>query len=228
MLLTVSTNIARGPFQGYVPGPRRRGPGRDRRAPWSGMMQILGNVTGLVLANLAAISGNLELALFAVAIVELVTMLSVVLKVGKGMPPKSARRPVVDRDRRRDVGDRHPPGAVVPVAGRLPPVLPDRGGILFAYVTVVHEVRVRDDAGGGRHDQPRPDRRGRARQPRGDRAGVAPVRPDRAQAGHLRGLRGSARPGPRSPPSRRPSRSRSSAARCSAPRTASSWPSTGR
>ena len=88
MLLTVSTNIARGPFQGYVPDLVAEAQVGSASA-MVGMMQILGNVTGLVLANLAAISGNLQLALFAVAIVELVTMLSVVLKVGKGMPPKS-------------------------------------------------------------------------------------------------------------------------------------------
>ena len=88
MLLTFSTNIARGPFQGYVPDLVAEAQVGSASA-MVGMMQILGNVTGLVLANLAAITGNLEVALFAVAIVELVTMLSVVLRVGKGMPPKS-------------------------------------------------------------------------------------------------------------------------------------------
>jgi MFS family permease len=87
MLVTLSTNIARGPFQGYVPdlvAEQQVG----MASALVGMMQILGNVTGLVVANLAAILGNLPLALFAVAIVELVTMLSVVLRVGKGLPPK--------------------------------------------------------------------------------------------------------------------------------------------
>jgi MFS family permease len=87
MLLTLSTNIARGPFQGYVPdliAEQQVG----MASALVGMMQILGNVTGLVVASLAAIQGNLPLALFAVAIVELVTMLSVVLRVGKGLPPK--------------------------------------------------------------------------------------------------------------------------------------------
>jgi len=88
MLLTFSTNIARGPFQGYVPDLVAEAQVGSASA-MVGMMQILGNVTGLVLANLAAITGNLELALFAVAIVELVTMVSVVLRVGKGLPPKS-------------------------------------------------------------------------------------------------------------------------------------------
>jgi MFS family permease len=88
ILLNFSTNVARGPFQGYVPDLVAE-PQVGTASAMVGMMQILGNVTGLVLANLAAILGNLQLALFAVAIVELVTMLSVVLKVGKGMPPKS-------------------------------------------------------------------------------------------------------------------------------------------
>ena len=83
MLLTFSTNIARGPFQGYVPDLVAE-PQVGSASALVGMMQILGNVTGLVLANLAAIAGNLQLALFAVAIVELVTMLSVVLRVGQG------------------------------------------------------------------------------------------------------------------------------------------------
>jgi MFS family permease len=52
------------------------------------MMQIVGNLVGYALANLAAYLGNLPLALVAVAIVELVTMLSVVLRVGPGLPPK--------------------------------------------------------------------------------------------------------------------------------------------
>ena len=43
---------------------------------------------GLPARSIAVAFGVMELALVAVAIVELVTMLSVVLKVGKGMPPK--------------------------------------------------------------------------------------------------------------------------------------------
>ena len=62
-----------------------------------GMMQILGNVTGFVLATLAATLGNLQLALFAVAIVELVTMLSVVLRVGQGHAAEVAGRDVRGR-----------------------------------------------------------------------------------------------------------------------------------
>jgi predicted MFS family arabinose efflux permease len=101
-----------------------------------GLMQILGNVTGLVLANVAAILGDLPLALVAVAIVELVTMLSVVLRVGTGMPPRPRRGRTwaaiaaetwgTDILRERSY--------LWLVASRL--FFLTAGGILFAYVTV--------------------------------------------------------------------------------------------
>ena len=86
-LLSFSTNIARGPFQGYVPDlvPARQ---VGMASALVGLMQILGNVTGFLLANAAAALGNLPLALLAVAIVEFVTMVSVVWRVGRGAPPR--------------------------------------------------------------------------------------------------------------------------------------------
>jgi MFS family permease len=86
-LLSFSTNIARGPFQGYVPDlvPARQ---VGTASALVGLMQILGNVTGFMLANAAAALDNLPLALIAVALVELVTMISVVWRVGRGQPPK--------------------------------------------------------------------------------------------------------------------------------------------
>jgi MFS family permease len=87
LLLQVSTNIARGPFQGYVPDLVAE-PQVGLASGMVGMMQIVGNVTGFMLVSLSVGLGVMELSLVAVAVVELVTMLSVVLKVGKGMPPK--------------------------------------------------------------------------------------------------------------------------------------------
>ena len=87
ILLSFSTNIARGPFQGYVPDLVAE-PQVGLASGMVGMMQIIGNLVGFALANLAAFLLNLPLALIAVAIVELVTMLSVVLRVGNGLPPK--------------------------------------------------------------------------------------------------------------------------------------------
>ena len=134
MLLTFSTNIARGPFQGYVPDLVAE-PQVGSASSLVGMMQILGNVTGLVLANLAAIAGNLQLALFAVAIVELVTMLSVVLRVGKGMPPKDrgGRSWVAIAAETWGTDILQERSYLWLVASRL--FFLTAGGILFAYVT---------------------------------------------------------------------------------------------
>lgn len=87
-LLTFSTNIARGPFQGYVPDlvPEKQ---VGLASAMVGLMQILGNVTGFVLVTLAVILGRIELAIAAVALVELATMVAVVARVGEGQPPKS-------------------------------------------------------------------------------------------------------------------------------------------
>ena len=85
-LLAISTNIARGPFQGYVPdliAERQVG----LASALVGMMQILGNVTGFLLVSLAVGLHRMELAIYAVAIVELVTMVAVVVRVSPGLPP---------------------------------------------------------------------------------------------------------------------------------------------
>jgi MFS family permease len=103
ILLSFSTNIARGPFQGYVPDlvPSKQ---VGLASAMVGLMQILGNVVGFGIASLAASltaaertaaaaegrtpADYLPLALVAIAVVELVTMLSVVRRVGEGLPPK--------------------------------------------------------------------------------------------------------------------------------------------
>jgi MFS family permease len=86
-LLAFSTNIARGPFQGYVPDlvPEKQ---VGLASAMVGLMQILGNVTGFLAVTLAVLIGRMELAILAVAIVELVTMIAVVARVGEGQPPR--------------------------------------------------------------------------------------------------------------------------------------------
>ena len=87
-LLSFSTNIARGPFQGYVPdlvADHQVG----LASAMVGLMQILGNVVGFGLVAIANIAGDVSLALIGVAAVELVTMLSVVVRVENGPPPKA-------------------------------------------------------------------------------------------------------------------------------------------
>ncbi|MEO5965332.1 MAG: MFS transporter, partial [Candidatus Limnocylindrales bacterium] len=87
LLLSVSTNIARGPFQGYVPDLIAE-PQVGLASGMVGMMQIVGNVTGFLLVSLSVGLDVMPLSLVAIAIVELVTMLSVVLRVSPGMPAK--------------------------------------------------------------------------------------------------------------------------------------------
>jgi MFS family permease len=85
-LLAVSTNIARGPFQGYVPdliAERQVG----MASALVGLMQILGNVTGFLLVTVAVALHRMELAIAAVAIVELLTMVAVVVRVSPGVAP---------------------------------------------------------------------------------------------------------------------------------------------
>jgi MFS family permease len=85
-LLAISTNIARGPFQGYVPdliAERQVG----MASALVGLMQILGNVTGFLLVTIAVAFGRMEAAIAAVAIVELITMVAVVVRVSPGVPP---------------------------------------------------------------------------------------------------------------------------------------------
>lgn len=86
-LLALSTNVARGPFQGYVPDlvPDRQ---VGLASSMVGLMQVLGNVLGFGLAALADIQGNVGLAIIAIASVEVATMLSVVLRVPNGPPAK--------------------------------------------------------------------------------------------------------------------------------------------
>ncbi len=86
-LLSFSTNIARGPFQGYVPdlvAEQQVG----MASAMVGLMQVVGNIVGVGLISLGAILSSRPLAILAVAVVELVTMAGVVIHVGQGLPPK--------------------------------------------------------------------------------------------------------------------------------------------
>jgi MFS family permease len=86
-LLSFSTNVARGPFQGYVPDlvPDRQ---VGLASAMVGLMQVLGNVIGFALAAIANVEGNVGLAILAIAAIELVTMLSVVVGVPNGPPAR--------------------------------------------------------------------------------------------------------------------------------------------
>jgi MFS family permease len=149
LLLNVSTNIARGPFQGYVPDLVADAQVGTASA-MVGMMQIIGNITGYALVSLAAVFESRPLAIAAVAIVELVTMLSVVVGVGKGMPPKpregkswiAIARETWGTDILRERS------YVWLVVSRL--FFMTAGGILFAYVVIyLKNVFGYDESGAG-------------------------------------------------------------------------------
>ena len=86
-LLAISTNTARGPFQGYVPDLVAESQVGTASA-MVGLMQVAGNVAGTIIATLAVGMGSIPAGIAAIALIELVTMLSVVLRVGRGMPPR--------------------------------------------------------------------------------------------------------------------------------------------
>jgi len=87
-LLQFSSNFAQGPFQGYVPDlvPASQ---VGLASALVGMMQILGNVSGYVIAGIAVALDQYAFGLIALGVLELATMLSVVIRVREGQAPKS-------------------------------------------------------------------------------------------------------------------------------------------
>jgi MFS family permease len=88
MLLQFSSNFAQGPFQGYVPDLV---PGHQVGLASSlvGLMQIMGQVAGFTIGSIAAATHNYVAGTMALGVLELVTMLSVVLRVDDGRTTKS-------------------------------------------------------------------------------------------------------------------------------------------
>ena len=87
-LLQFSSNFAQGPFQGYIPDlvPAAQ---VGTASALVGLMQVLGNVAGFVIGAIATATNRFELGLIALGVLELSTMLSVVVRVREGPPPKS-------------------------------------------------------------------------------------------------------------------------------------------
>jgi MFS family permease len=87
-LLQFSSNFAQGPFQGYVPDlvPVAQ---VGTASALVGLMQVLGNVAGFVIGAVATATNRFDLGLIALGVLELCTMLSVVIRVREGPPPKS-------------------------------------------------------------------------------------------------------------------------------------------
>jgi MFS family permease len=89
-LLQFSSNFAQGPFQGYVPD-LVPGPQVGMASALVGLMQILGNVAGFVVAGIAVATDQFALGLIALGLLELVTMIGVVFRVREGRGPKDRR-----------------------------------------------------------------------------------------------------------------------------------------
>ncbi len=87
ILLQFSSNFAQGPFQGYVPDlvPAHQ---VGLASGLVGLMQILGNITGAVVASIAVATDQFFLGTMAVGAIELATMLSVFLWVREGRVAK--------------------------------------------------------------------------------------------------------------------------------------------
>jgi MFS family permease len=87
-LLQFSSNFAQGPFQGYVPDlvPASQ---VGVASALVGMMQILGNVAGYAIGGIAVALDQYALGFIALGILEVMTMLSVVIRVREGQTPKS-------------------------------------------------------------------------------------------------------------------------------------------
>ena len=87
-LLQFSSNFAQGPFQGYVPD-LVPAPQVGMASALVGLMQILGNVMGFVVAGIAVATDQFALGLIALGLLEFVTMLGVVVRVREGRAPRA-------------------------------------------------------------------------------------------------------------------------------------------
>ncbi len=87
-LLQFSSNLAQGPFQGYIPDlvPDKQ---VGLASALVGMMQVFGNVTGFIIGAIAVATNQFALGLIALGLLELVTMLGVVVRVKDSRPPKN-------------------------------------------------------------------------------------------------------------------------------------------
>ena len=89
-LLQVSSNLAQGPFQGYVPDlvPAKQ---VGVASGLMGLMLTLGTIAGVGIATVGGIIDNVALATLALGVVEVVTMLILVATVDEGRsgPPRT-------------------------------------------------------------------------------------------------------------------------------------------
>jgi MFS family permease len=92
VLLQFSSNVAQGPFQGYVPD-LVPAPQVGLASALVGLMQIAGNIVGFAIGAIAVAANEFTLGLVALGVLEVVTMLSVVIRVddGRAALPRAGR-----------------------------------------------------------------------------------------------------------------------------------------
>ena len=91
-LLQVSSNLAQGPFQGYVPDlvPAKQ---VGLASGLMGLMLTLGTIVGVGIATIGGITDQLALATLALGFVEVVTMVILVATVDEGRAGPKRTRP---------------------------------------------------------------------------------------------------------------------------------------
>ena len=91
-LLQVSSNVAQGPFQGYVPDlvPAKQ---VGLASGLMGLMLTLGTIVGVGIATVGGITGQVALATLALGFVEVVTMVILVATVDEGRAGPRRTRP---------------------------------------------------------------------------------------------------------------------------------------
>jgi MFS family permease len=94
LLLQVSSNIAQGPFQGYVPDlvPAKQ---VSMASGFMGVMIVLGQITGTAVATLGVTIGSLFIGTVALGAVEALTMVVLILTIDEGSPPPPRRESLV-------------------------------------------------------------------------------------------------------------------------------------
>ena len=87
-LLQFSSNLAQGPFQGYVPD-LVAAPQVGLASGMVGLFTVLGVVTGTALATIGVATGDFVLPTIALGVVNLVTMVILVFRLNEGRAAKS-------------------------------------------------------------------------------------------------------------------------------------------
>jgi MFS family permease len=86
-LLQFSSNLAQGPFQGYIPDLVPE-PQVGLASALVGLFQVLGTSFGFAIGAIAVATGNFFLGTMALGVLEFATMLSVVWRVREGREPR--------------------------------------------------------------------------------------------------------------------------------------------